>query len=353
MISIIVPIYNCRNYIHRCIDSILKQDIGDLELILVDDGSTDGSGELCDELAEFCHQIHVIHQPNAGVSSARNAGMDMAKGEFIAFVDGDDWLPEQGLRDLVNAADESADLYMGSVLLLGTSQEPRYLYLKEKSITPDIAVKEMVSFDPTGSVMSGVWGKIFKSSVIRRNNIRFDENLKNGEDGFFILDYLSCIDRIVNLIHRPPVYYLYRYDVTERMNTVSFVYPDFYQFYVQHAQRCYDMMQKEKKALDIFYQRYINSVIIYLVRAYAYEDFFEEGELKRDLGIIAAMPLTYQAIRRYKRYNPSNSRIIPIAIRNRWVGLLEKELKKRAARFLRKKGKSEYIRSIYRGKQAE
>ena len=92
MISIIVPIYNVEPYLHRCVDSLSKQSYEDFELILVDDGSPDNCGTLCEEYAAQDDRVRVIHKPNGGLSDARNAGMEIAQGEYIAFVDSDDWV---------------------------------------------------------------------------------------------------------------------------------------------------------------------------------------------------------------------------------------------------------------------
>ena len=91
-ISVIVPVYNVEGYLARCVDSILGQTYENLEVILVDDGSRDGSGALCDAFARQDHRVKVIHKPNGGLSSARNTGIDAAQGEYLAFVDSDDWL---------------------------------------------------------------------------------------------------------------------------------------------------------------------------------------------------------------------------------------------------------------------
>lgn len=91
-ISIIVPVYNVEKYLRKCIDSILNQTFKDFELILIDDGSTDESGKICDEYNLKDNRIKVIHKENGGLSSARNAGLDIAQGEYIGFVDSDDWI---------------------------------------------------------------------------------------------------------------------------------------------------------------------------------------------------------------------------------------------------------------------
>lgn len=95
MITVIVPVYNVQKYLERCVKSLLKQKYKDLEIILVDDGSTDLSGKMCDEYAERYSQIRVIHKENGGLSSARNAGIEQAKGEFLSFIDSDDWVSEE------------------------------------------------------------------------------------------------------------------------------------------------------------------------------------------------------------------------------------------------------------------
>ena len=103
MISIIVPVYNLGSYLHGCLDSILRSSYEDFELILVDDGSTDGSGDVCDSFAQKDNRIHVIHKENSGVSTARNRGMEEAKGEFIMFVDGDDQIHHNMIEWLLEA----------------------------------------------------------------------------------------------------------------------------------------------------------------------------------------------------------------------------------------------------------
>ena len=107
MISIIVPVYNTEKYLHRCVDSILNQTFTDFELILVDDGSTDRSGEICDEYAKNDKRINVIHKSNGGLSDARNAGLDIAKGEYISFIDGDDYIHPQTYEIILKIMSET------------------------------------------------------------------------------------------------------------------------------------------------------------------------------------------------------------------------------------------------------
>ena len=106
MVSVIIPIYKVEQYLARCIDSVLRQTVSDLEIILVDDGSPDACGAICDEYAKKDDRIRVIHKENGGLSSARNAGIKIAKGEYIAFVDSDDWIDENFIKLLKEALEK-------------------------------------------------------------------------------------------------------------------------------------------------------------------------------------------------------------------------------------------------------
>lgn len=143
-ISVIVPVYNTEKYLRRCIDSVLAQTYADFELLLIDDGSKDKSGEICDEYAQKDARVRVFHKENGGVSSARNLGLDNARGEWVAFVDSDDYIEENYLKSFEGNLD--ADLVVGNsawldnggaeinscnISLIGMSREElisRYLY---------------------------------------------------------------------------------------------------------------------------------------------------------------------------------------------------------------------------------
>ena len=115
-ISVIIPVYNTEKYLRRCIDSVLAQTYQDFELLLIDDGSKDSSGAICDEYASQDTRVRVFHKENGGVSSARNLGLDHARGEWITFVDADDWMADDMLQQMLDTADaEGADVVLADL----------------------------------------------------------------------------------------------------------------------------------------------------------------------------------------------------------------------------------------------
>ncbi len=192
-ISIIVPVYNVEKYLSTCVDSILSQTFEDFELLLIDDGSTDNSGMLCDEYLKTDKRIKVIHQKNAGVSAARNKGIDEALGEYICFIDSDDWIDKQFLWDLYENA-HSTDLKVLTSL--------SYEYPKNKSVIRKPPYSKTIyrkseiiqflienDFFTTGD--GGSCSKLFKRSIIEKDKQRFYLNNAAYEDTLFTFEYLS------------------------------------------------------------------------------------------------------------------------------------------------------------------
>lgn len=129
-VSVVIPVYNAKPYLDRCVQSVLRQTYTDIEILLVDDGSTDGSGHLCDQIATRDKRIHVIHQQNHGLSSARNAGIRQAAGEYIIFLDSDDeWLLDDGLETLLREGGEGNDLIIFKNVHIWRNE--RYDYTKD------------------------------------------------------------------------------------------------------------------------------------------------------------------------------------------------------------------------------
>ena len=181
--SVIVPVYNVEKYLHRCVDSILAQSYSDFEVLLVDDGSIDKSGVICDDYALKDNRIRVFHQANAGVSAARNKGIDEAKGEYVVFVDSDDYLKLEKLNNL----------YVNSV------EKPQFItnYKEVYDIYGNQKVENTIDVYKWGSHICIIWNSAFQRLLLKEYNIRFCEELSHGEDSLFILDVLSYVSSIV------------------------------------------------------------------------------------------------------------------------------------------------------------
>lgn len=186
--SVIVPVYKVEAVLPRCIESILNQTVPDFELILIDDGSPDRSGAICDEYAAKDARIRVIHQKNGGVSRARNAGLDAAQGEYIVFIDSDDYVDATYLQ----CFDENpADLIIGGYQIEGQELLQRVIRRNEYLYIDDINQTEFISLFENGA-LNYVWTKCFLASIIKREGIRFDERLQLSEDTLFTVQYASC-----------------------------------------------------------------------------------------------------------------------------------------------------------------
>ncbi len=196
MISIIVPIYNAEKYLKKCINSILNQSYEDFELLLVNDGSSDQSLIICKEMVTLDNRISVYSQTNHGVSSARNFGIDVAKGDFIVFVDADDWVEKDYLLNLYNKHIETgSDLTISnfkSVFSNNRIQKSMFfatrIFYTKNSFNPDDFFDKY-----TFLLGNNPFSKLFKTNIIKQNNIYFNKQLKNGEDFIFVLEYaLQC-----------------------------------------------------------------------------------------------------------------------------------------------------------------
>lgn len=187
-ISVIVPVYNVERYLPCCIDSILAQTFTDFELLLIDDGSTDNSGKICDDYSTKDTRIRVFHKKNGGVSSARNVGLDNVQGEWVAFVDSDDTLDVNFLQySLIDIPD-----FVDIVFLSWVKKENGKIVFKK--VLPDVVYDHSnlhKAFSDTDIVSMGVpWGRIYKMDAILKYNLRFDINLPISEDRLFFYEYI-------------------------------------------------------------------------------------------------------------------------------------------------------------------
>lgn len=231
--SFIIPVYNCKDYLAVCVDGIRSVGVGTWEILLVDDGSTDGSGDLCDKLAERYPEIRVIHQPNAGASAARNRGIQESGGEKILFIDADDSLDADALGTVL------ADTRCGQVdmVIFGLTFD---YYYHGKCYRQDPMFFDhdgILGADAWGRVfaklfeknsLSPLWNKVFRREILMRHQLRLNEDMFLYEDFEFVLRYMAHCDTIWNV---PRAVYHYRQTEDEgnagrRLRRISSV-PDF------------------------------------------------------------------------------------------------------------------------------
>ena len=214
--SVIVPIYNCINDLPACVSSVLQQSEPDLELLLVDDGSTDGSGALCDRLAEQDKRIRVFHKTNGGASSARNMGLKHAVGEFIQFIDGDDTVEP----DLLERVSATVSIFSPQMVIFGMSfdsysaarrlEKTKHMSVKHSGL---FSLEEILSDFPgffSDNALASACNKAFSGDILRDTGLLFSEELTIYEDLDFVLRYLphcaqiACLDCVLYHYHLPP-----------------------------------------------------------------------------------------------------------------------------------------------------
>jgi len=189
-VSIIIPVYNTEAYISRCLQSVQNQTVDDWECLLVDDGSTDKSGVLCDKYAEKDNRFIVIHKENGGVSTARNKGIEAAKGEYCCFIDSDDWLEPTYLQNFMDTMPGKYGVVLQSFYInYENSRRCVPILLPNKTIEK---ASELVCFLESADVVHNgfVWHRLFKLDIIKDNQIYYPVGISFAEDAIFFLNYI-------------------------------------------------------------------------------------------------------------------------------------------------------------------
>lgn len=237
-ISVIVPIYNVEDYLHRCIDSIINQTYTNLEIILVDDGSPDNCPIICDEYAKKDSRIRVVHKKNGGLSDARNAGIDIATGEYIMFIDSDDFVDIEMMESMMkNMIDNKVDMVVCNIKYVYEDREVVKYNQSDRILDRYEAMEEYLK---DGVVQAVAWNKLYKKSLI--NKMRYKVG-KTNEDEFFTY---KVVDKTAKIYYNSTPFYNYlqrdssimgKYSIKrldgveasyERLNFIKERYPSFY-----------------------------------------------------------------------------------------------------------------------------
>ena len=249
LISVIVPVYKVPKYLHQCVDSILNQTYKNLEIILVDDGSPDNCGVICDEYAEKDHRIKVIHKENGGLSDARNAGMAICRGAYLNFVDSDDVLPADALEHMLNlAVKERADLVIGNNIRF----EEALPNLPEEAPTVSVMSKTeaMEDFFQNGCA---AWARLFCREI--HEGIRFPVREINEDEAIV----LQLLERCRVIVKTDEVVYFYRCR-TESITTASFSAKKL--IWVKHCRDNLTFIREKYPQLEVCaLQRYRDSLL--------------------------------------------------------------------------------------------
>lgn len=211
IISVIVPVFNAEKYLRRCVDSILAQTFTDFELLLIDDGSSDNSGAICDEYASRDPRVRVFHKPNGGVSSARNLGLDNARGEWISFVDSDDTVVPDYCRTLMRECEDFDILFFSM-----TEYTPEGIEAVYKAFPAESRTRANIENIIRGIKMNIIGhpffiftcSKLLKREIIEKHKVRFVEDISSAEDEIFTDEYCRFINSIK--VISIPLYNYYR-----------------------------------------------------------------------------------------------------------------------------------------------
>lgn len=249
LVSIIIPVYNVSKYLARCVDSILRQTYSNFELLLIDDGSTDDSGSICEMYACADLRIKVFHKKNGGPSSSRNYGLDVSNGDWIIFIDSDDYVSDDYIETFFKynkSFDEKIHVVQGFHVFSNDKsidyKEIHYsyteLYINDNKINYSIERNRLFH-------SWAVWGKLFSKHIIDEYNIRFNEKVYVFEDGMFWHRYILCVQEIIYLTEQN--YYYYRPKDSKSITSI------------------HKLSISELKELVLFYKKYS----IHLIRSYS------------------------------------------------------------------------------------
>ncbi len=268
LISIIVPVYNVEEYIKECIDSIINQDYKNIEVILVDDGSTDMSPQICDEYTKKDNRIKVIHKENEGVSAARNVGIEKSNGEWITFVDADDWIEKNYISSMYKVIDKHTGIVIGRTIAVEKDVEihdgykgkmlERFSGESKKELFKSIFNDNIKSLKyPHISTCSA---KLIRKSIIIENNILYDTDLKYYEDAIFNIEII-CLSEIVKIIDEK----IYKYRLN--LHSVTKIFDINTIKYYENAYKKFDEISKKynfnfKQYIDIFKIKNLNTIIL-------------------------------------------------------------------------------------------
>mgnify|MGYP002532583580 CR=1 FL=1 len=284
LVSIIVPVYNAKKYLSNTLESILKQSYKNLEIILINDGSTDNSKEICEHYAKIDSRIILLNKINGGVSSARNYGLEVAKGDYISFIDSDDYLTVDMIEILVkDVQNTDAEIAVcGYWHITESEYKEKIKELKDVNMNKIEILKKPIEYFYSKKYMPNIWNKIFKKSLIE--NIRFDNSIYYGED--FLFCALAFMKANIASYRSDKKYFYIKREDGLSMKEGSL---DFWNGYVKSKKLLYDKfveMNANKELLEGIWEEYcvaIMAVYRYVVHKRLVLEYNKTNILYKDI----------------------------------------------------------------------
>ena len=255
-VSVIIPVYNAEKAVERCVDSVLDQEFTDFELLLMDDGSRDTSPAILDEYAEKDSRVRVVHKENSGVSATRNMALDMARGEWVQFLDADDWITKDATKLFVRTAEENdADMVIADFYrVVGENTSRKGDIWTARVITREEYGSFMMQ-SPADYYYGVLWNKLFRRDILEKFGLRMDESLHWCEDFIFNMEYVLHTERIAVL--PVPVYYYVKTEgslVQQGMKIGKIVQMklNVIEYYNRFSEKIYDEYEYAQKRPEIY-----------------------------------------------------------------------------------------------------
>lgn len=325
LVSVVVPVYNVEKYLSRAIDSVRCQSHQNLEIILVNDGSTDSSGALCDEEVEKDARVRAIHQENAGVSSARNTGIAAASGEYLFFLDPDDTIERETIQSMLETMkDKQCDLVICGVKKIfinedGAIVSEQIICLSEEGFYSniDLIMKlrsgNMVEVDSCASACN----RLYKRSSFASLQEPFPADIAYCEDVYFSIDLLNVCDKIYFI--KKPFYNYYRYDVKIRKSSMNSYVRNRFEIYRKiHLKICQTILHRvSERQMKLCKHNFIDRVILACVKLCDFDSPYTKEEIVKQLNFIVNDESVINAIASYDRKmksNWTNSWTVPLLI---------------------------------------
>lgn len=266
-ISIIVPVYNAEKYLDKCIESILRQTYKNIEILLIDDGSKDNSGCICEKWAKSDDRIRVYHKPNGGVSSARNLGLENASGKYIMFVDSDDSIDSNICEIFFEELNQGVDWVIGGIANSAHQSN-------EKENKKSERLKEISEIFDTlyaRGLCHSVCAKIYKRNIIAQQ--RFDSRVYMGEDLLFNLEYLEKVKQSATIVS----YYGYHYNLDNDSSAIHTFKDDLFEQQVYLYKKTLQFLKKMVISVDVFK---INKMLLDNAMGYLQKLYFSQNKRK-------------------------------------------------------------------------